>query len=59
MSLLDDSVVDRRHWLGHRQLTDTYLLALAVQHGAPFVTVDRAVWLASVRGATEEFLVTI
>ena len=29
------------------------------QHGARFVTVDRAVSLASVRGATEEFLVTI
>ena len=42
-----------------RQLTDTYLLALAVEHGARFVTVDRAVSLASVRGATEEFLVTI
>ena len=59
VSLLDDSVVDRRSLLGHRQLTDTYLLALAVAHGARFVTVDTVVSLASVRAATEEFLVTI
>lgn len=59
VSLLDDSVVDRRHLLGHRQLTDTYLLALAVAHGARFVTLDRAVSLVSVRAATDEFLVNI
>ena len=59
VSLLDDAVVDRRHLLGHRQLTDTYLLALAVAHGARFVAVDRVVSLASVRAATEESLVTV
>ena len=59
VSLVDDSIVDRRHLLGHRQLTDTYLLALAVVHGARFVTLDRAVSLVSVRDASEGFLVTI
>ena len=59
ISLLDDSVVDGAHLTGHRQVTDVYLLALAVAHGARFVTLDRHVPLISVRSAREESLVVI
>lgn len=59
VSLLDDAVVDRRQLSGPRQLTDTYLLALAVVHGARLVTLDKSVSLGAVRGASEESLVMI
>ena len=59
ISLLDDATVDCARLAGHRQITDTYLLALAVAHGARFVTLDRHVPLASVRSAREESLVVI
>ena len=59
VSLLDDSVVDMRHILGHRQLTDIYLLALAVAHDARLVTLDKSVHLPTVRGATRRSLVNI
>ena len=59
VSLLDDTVVDRRRLSGPRQVTDVYLLALAVAHGARMVTLDKSVPLSSVRGASEDSLVAI
>lgn len=59
ISLLNDAVVDRQKLLGPRKLTDIYLLALAVAHGARLVTLDKSVPLAAVRGAREESLVVI
>ncbi len=59
VSLLDDSVVDRLQLLGPRQLTDVYLLALAVAHGVRLVTLDKSVPLIAVRGASEEHLTVI
>jgi len=59
ISLLDDGVLNVRHLLGHRQLTDTYLLALAVAHDARLVTLDKTVSLGSVRGAAGAALLTI
>jgi len=56
VSVLDAKVVDRRGLLGPRQVTDAYLLALAVAHGGRFVTFDRSLSLASVPGATEHHL---
>lgn len=50
---------DTGHLLGHRQLTDTYLLGLAVHHHGAFLTLDRHVDLATVPGATPEHLVLI
>lgn len=58
-SLLDPDTVDHGRLLGPRMLTDTYLLALAVKHGGRFVTFDRGVSLAAVKGATAEHLVTV
>ena len=55
-SLLD---ADSLHWpqlLGHRQVTDAYLLGLAVRHGCRFVSFDARVNLAAVPGAKAEHL---
>ncbi len=51
ISLLDDQTVERTRLHGPRQVTDTYLLALATAHGGHFVTFDRSVSSASVPGA--------
>ena len=59
ISLLDDSAVDRERLLSPRQLTDVYLLALAVEHGACLVTLDKSIPLAAVRQANPESLVVI
>ena len=59
ISLLDDAVVDRRHLLGHRQLTDVYLLALANAHDARLVTLDKSVPVSAVRRADVDSLFVI
>jgi toxin-antitoxin system PIN domain toxin len=59
VSLLDTRrlVHDRVH--AHRQLTDLYLLALAVTHGGRLVTFDVQVPLNAVRGASAKHLLSI
>ena len=47
------------HLTGHRQLTDAYLLALAVSHGGRFVTLDSRVSLRAVPKARPEQLVVL
>ena len=59
LSLLDPGCVDWRHVLGSRQLTDVYLLALAVRRGGRLVTFDRAIPLAAVQNAGREHLDSI
>ena len=59
VSLLDDALVDAGRLLGHRQLTDAYLLALAVAHDARLVTLDTRIPVDAVRGANESHLVVI
>ncbi len=59
ISLLDSDRFDWRHILGSRQLTDAYLLALAVHHNGRLVTFDRSLSLSAVKGADEWNLVTI
>ena len=59
VSLLDDAAVDRRRLSGPRQVTDVYLLALAVAHGARMVTFDKSIPLSAVPGASEDSLVAI
>jgi toxin-antitoxin system PIN domain toxin len=46
---------DRLH--GHRQITDTYLLGLAVENGGRLVTLDARIVRAAARGARPEHLV--
>lgn len=45
--------------LGHRQVTDAYLLSLAVRHGGRLVTFDRRIALDAVPGARNEQLVVL
>ena len=59
VSLLDDRLVDPARILGPRQITDLYLLALAVRHGGRLVTFDAAIPLQAVRGATARHLVQL
>lgn len=59
VSLRDDTLVDFARVQGHQQVSDLYLLALAVRHGGRLVTFDRAIALSSVRGATAEHLLVL
>lgn len=57
-SLLDAGSLHWPRLLGHRQVTDTYLLGLAARHGCRFVSFDARVNLAAVPGTkAEHFLV--
>lgn len=55
-SLLDENLVDWTRILGHRQVTDAYLLHLAVRNGGRFVTFDRRITVDLVAGASEQQL---
>ena len=59
ISITDTTIFDHRHIQGHRQLTDVYLLALAVRNGGRLVTFDRRLSIESVRGAKPENLVIL
>ena len=56
VSVLDPAAVDSSRLHGSRQVTDAYLLALAVRHDGRFATFDRSVPLSCVPGATPEHL---
>lgn len=59
ISLLDPDTLDWQRVLGHRQVTDNYLLALAVRHGGQFVTLDARISTGAVPGAAPEHLVVL
>lgn len=59
VSLLAPGTIDWQRVLGHRQVTDDYLLALAVRHKGRFVTFDARVQLAAVAGAKAAHLVVL
>ncbi len=59
ISLLDDRAVDTSRVHGPRQLTDVYLLALAVKHTGCLVTFDRALARNAVHSAKEANLVVL
>jgi predicted nucleic acid-binding protein len=54
VSLLDSDVVDSTRIHGPRQLTDIYLVALAVQREGRLVTFDNGIPLAAIRKATTQ-----
>ena len=54
LSLRTPGVVNWPRVLGHNQITDVYLLALAVARGGCLVTLDHRVALSIVVGATAE-----
>jgi hypothetical protein len=51
VSLLDDSLFRLQAITGHRQITDLYLLGLAVRHGGRLATFDRSIPFKAVVGA--------
>lgn len=59
VSLLDPRIADPARIHGPRQLTDLFLLALAIHHGGRFVTFDKAVTLNAVKGAEKKHLVIL
>ncbi len=59
VSVLDEARIDFSRLHGHRQITDAYLLALAVKHGGVLATFDAAVPLSAVRGATKRHLLAL
>jgi uncharacterized protein len=59
ISVLDAHHVDPTRILGPGQITDIYLVALAAKNGGRFVTFDRAISVAAVRGATDLHIVVI
>lgn len=56
ISLLDQQHISHQHIQGHRELTDIYLLALSVSHGARFVTLETGMSRAAVPHATNSSL---
>ncbi len=56
-SFLDEKLVDASKVHGARQLTDVYLLALAVKHRGRLVTFDASIAIGAVKGARREHLI--
>jgi toxin-antitoxin system PIN domain toxin len=59
VSLLDAGVADRSRIHGPRQVTDLYLLALAVRRGGCFVSFDAAIPRAAIKGAEKRHLLVL
>jgi hypothetical protein len=59
ISITDASVFDHSRILGPNQITDVYLLGLAVKNGGRLVTFDRGVPISAVRGADARHLVAL
>jgi uncharacterized protein len=59
ISILHAKNIHHSRMHGPKQLTDIYLLALAVHHHGRFITFDDAIPLSAVPGATKEHLVVL
>ena len=59
LSLLDSGRLQWDRMLSSRQVTDTYLLALAVEHDARLVSLDPGISLQAVSGAKPKHLLTL
>ena len=59
ISLTDNSKFDSDRLHGPGQLTDVYLLGLAVENRGRFVTYDRRIPISTVRSARHENLVVL
>ena len=59
VSMLDDRRIDFSKIFGHNQISDVYLLALAVAHRGALVTFDQHIAFTAVKGATEKHLVVL
>ena len=59
ISLLDPTVANCARIHGPRQITDAYLVALAVRHGGRFVTLDATVSRDAVIGADKDHVLVL
>ena len=59
LSILEQTVIDNGRIHGPKQVTDVYLLALAVKRAGRFVTFDSSVPLSAVLRAEKEHLAVI
>jgi toxin-antitoxin system PIN domain toxin len=59
ISVLDGKIFDATRIHGPRQLTDIYLLAMAIHHSGQFVTFDTAVPLDAIRSGGKKHLLTL
>lgn len=59
LSIMDAATFRHDRLIGHRQITDTYLLALAVKHGGRFLTIDGGIALNTVVGARDHHLAAL
>jgi toxin-antitoxin system PIN domain toxin len=59
LSLQDESVFDPAFLVGHRQITDVYLLGLARHGGGALATFDRTVPVKAIRRAPRDLLEVI
>lgn len=59
LSITDPALFNRGRLRGHQQVTDVYLLALAVKHGGKLVTFDQRINRDAVVGSAPEHLVTL
>jgi hypothetical protein len=59
VSLLDRATADHRRIHGPRQVTDVYLVALAVRHEGRLATFDAGIPIAAVARATKKHLAVI
>lgn len=59
ISLLQTGCLMWDRVLSSRHVTDVYLLALAVQQGGRFITLDRGIPIDAVSGALPEHLITL
>jgi uncharacterized protein len=57
LSLLDDNAFSLRHVSGPGQLTDVYLLGLALRHGGRLATFDRRIPVAAVAGGRDGLMI--
>lgn len=59
VSLLDESLFAMEYLQGHKQITDAYLLGMAVRNGGRLVTFDRDIPIRVVKGATARDVVVV
>lgn len=59
LCLLDATAFDHSKIYGHRQLTDLYLLGLAVKHQGCLVSFDGAIPLSAVKDAKKQHLMVL
>lgn len=59
ISITEASLFDRMYILGPKQISDVYLLAIAMKNGGRLVTFDRNVPLRAVRGAEPRHLIVM